>query len=407
MHICVLLNNDFTHDNRVKREVLALAQAGYQISLFALKSKKENVPGVEVLCDGRITVRRILPKTIPSFKVHNRALWQAFKKILYHYGRFDAIHVHDANMLPLGSYLSKIHFSKLIYDSHEYWRATFDTWLNTLIQSENKNKKIIKSIREVKQFIQFEEKVLKKCTALISVSQPITQKLLDVSNNPKIPFITLRNICESSEAKKQQNFHQHFSLPENTKILLYQGGITPIRGIPELLKMMETLERSDVVLILMGNIGKAYKEEFTSTVSRIFQEKRNVYYKEAVPSEELLSWTASADLGIHPILNHNLNHYYCLPNKVFEYLQAGLPQVVSDLPELGGLVKKYGIGFTFEPGNIEDMKRKVEAFFSGDYEQEQLATAIEQAKQVLNWETEQKKLIKLYDRVLPLPKRSG
>ena len=64
-----------------------------------------------------------------------------------------------------------------------------------------------------------------------------------------------------------------------------------------------------------------------------------------VPSDQVTLYAASADLGIAPIENVCLSYYYCSPNKLFEYLLAGLPVIASDFPEMRHIIDKYGDDF--------------------------------------------------------------
>jgi glycosyltransferase involved in cell wall biosynthesis len=109
-----------------------------------------------------------------------------------------------------------------------------------------------------------------------------------------------------------------------------------------------------------------------------------------------LHWTASADLGAHPILNTSANHYYCLPNKIFEYIQAEIPVAVSNFPEMQKIVDTYQIGVTFNPEDPKDIAAKIQACLGSPTYRENLR----QAKAILNWENEAKALLTLYQTVL-------
>jgi glycosyltransferase involved in cell wall biosynthesis len=121
-----------------------------------------------------------------------------------------------------------------------------------------------------------------------------------------------------------------------------------------------------------------------------------VFYKGFAPPDELLQWTASADLGLQPIMNWNMSYYLCLPNKTFEYIQAGLPIASSDFPELRNIVEKYNIGVLFDPDNPKQMAEEIQRYFDSPELQETYKANLKVAKEELCWETEEQKLIDLY-----------
>lgn len=79
-----------------------------------------------------------------------------------------------------------------------------------------------------------------------------------------------------------------------------------------------------------------------------------------MPPDEVVEFLATADVGVHPLLAGIPNHEMALPNKLFEYVHAGLPIVVTDLRELGSFVRKHGLGEAFRSGDPADMAAGVE-----------------------------------------------
>jgi len=93
---------------------------------------------------------------------------------------------------------------------------------------------------------------------------------------------------------------------------------------------------------------------------------RRIFFHEPVPVQHLLPYTASADAGIIPYPNLGLNKYYCTPNKLFEFIVAGLPILANDLPELNRFVAQQGIGMNLPMNSPEDIARAIDVFFSSD-----------------------------------------
>lgn len=400
--ICILLNNAYAPDNRVRRELDSLRNAGYQVDLFAVGSNDypafETFPGLNIY--------RVLKK-LPKYAPFTRLTLSAFWEIISKYGKYNFVHAHDANMLPLGFMLSKFWGARLVYDSHEFWASLFEEQHKKLL---NKSTAKNTEIRRLEHFQKFECWALSRCDAVISVNQSICG-LLQERATARIPHcIPIRNIPPFFEIPFQTQgtlngrprlFHQEFQLSPETSIVLYQGGIVRKRGISILLDVAEQLD--NVAFMIMGPTDDAYLKEIFTQVSLSPRLRQSFFFKAAVPPDELLCWTSSADLGIHPILNTERNHYYCLPNKIFEYIQAGLPVAASNFPEIQNIVSSYDVGFTFDPENSSEIAGKISQYFLNQSRQKEIAQNLSRAKQELCWEREAEKLMMLYQELGGIP----
>ena len=118
-----------------------------------------------------------------------------------------------------------------------------------------------------------------------------------------------------------------------------------------------------------------------------------------VPPDNVPLTLAQADIGIVLITGDSLSYQHSLPNKFFEAIAAGLPLVVSGIPELSRMVKEYEIGLLCDPTHPEDIAEKVEFLLRRD-NLEQYRINVEKAQTQLNWQNEEKKLIKIYEEIL-------
>lgn len=128
--------------------------------------------------------------------------------------------------------------------------------------------------------------------------------------------------------------------------------------------------------------------------------QERTFFIDEVSPEEILSYTSSADVGISPIENTCLSYYYCLPNKLFEYLMAGLPVAVSDFPEMAKIVKEYEVGEVFDPEDPQDIARAINAILRDEKKYQQYKENAKKASEVFNWENESKRLVNLYKELL-------
>jgi len=164
------------------------------------------------------------------------------------------------------------------------------------------------------------------------------------------------------------------------------------RGLLQLLEAFKELNDKAKHLVVMGD------GELETTVIKYAQENTNIHYKTAVKPDGLLNWTSSADIGFSTIENTGLSDYYCLPNKLFEYLMAGLPVIVSNLYELKRIVHNYNLGWVLEENTAEHIKTLIESIKKDDVTlyQASISNAIEE----FNWEKQEERLLKLYKELL-------
>jgi len=396
--IAFLLNNDFQFDSRVQREAIALTQAGHSVTVFCTRDKLKKLP-LQSEKDG-VQIRRAFRKEVNSFKPVTFRHVSGLASILAgKYGQFDVVHAHDANMLLVGWLLARVWKAKLVYDAHELWDSLYQFEREQTEQLPIPSGKKRKTIRDIERTRQIERFLLPRSHALISVNDSLCRMLNETARLPQERCVTLRNTAEYFESPEQRNrlFHEHFNLAADTKVLLYQGEIKSARGIESLLSAIELLPQANLVLVMMGSIPSAeYEKQLHARIEHSDLLRGRVLFKERVTRSELLPWTASADLGVAPILNIRANNYYCLPNKLFEYLQAEVPCATSDFPELKAIVEGYGVGFTFNPDHPQTLADALSDFFQHPERAEQYRQNARKAKRELSWEQEQRKLIALY-----------
>jgi glycosyltransferase involved in cell wall biosynthesis len=129
----------------------------------------------------------------------------------------------------------------------------------------------------------------------------------------------------------------------------------------------------------------------------------NVHFQPAVPYSEVLSYTCGADVGLVSVRPICLSYLYCLPNKLFECIQAGVPVLVNELPDCVSLLEHYGIGKVVRGDTPEHW---LEALRQMERENPSLKAKVKEglvrAQSELNWEKEQSSLTAIYGRLRPV-----
>lgn len=408
--ICIILKRNFEllkKDSRVLRECDSLINGGYAVSvvIFGDESSKiyENFNGIDVKIT-RIEDMRIVPDCNP-FKTVDRSKWSLLRKIIcfvlfrwiyafkYFYSTLlmllredaDVYHAHDLETLLLGYIASRIKNSKLIYDSHELWIESI--YFNNII---NKIRKPYHSI--------LEKYIIKRVDLVITVNESLAQHLAKLYKIEKP--VVLYNSPKYTEYKKKSNIlREKLSINENNKVVLYQGGFMSGRGLENLIDCAKYLN-NNIIIVLMGygDIKKSLQQKIDSLSLH-----DKIKIAGAVSSEVLIEYTASADLGVSPIQNICLSNYYSTPNKVWEYITAGIPFVASDFPEMRKLAVDENMGAVFNPENPKSIAGAINNLLeNSEIYQIKKRNVLKLAKEKYNWEKESLKLLKAYNN-LKLP----
>ena len=182
---------------------------------------------------------------------------------------------------------------------------------------------------------------------------------------------------------------QTFGLSDNDIIFIYQGAISSDRGIMLLLKVFSRLSREKHIVLL--GFG-----ELTDRVKEYALKYSNIHYLPAVSPYDIRKYTSSADIGVHLIENTCLNHYYCLPNKIWEYLDAGIPILVSDFPEMGKVVDLFHCGWKCNA--FEDAIVKLVEQITPKSIAQKRECAISSRK-YFGWHMEESKLLRVYGKL--------
>lgn len=142
-------------------------------------------------------------------------------------------------------------------------------------------------------------------------------------------------------------------LSPTARVVLYQGGFSDGRGLEVCVAAVPDLPE-DVHLVLLGY--GPLRDPLLEWAAAAGVGHR-VHVVDAVPPEELIQWTASADIGLMPYQPVSRNNLLALPNKIFEYTTVGLPIVVSDLPELRSIALDAGCGAVYDPFDPASLSR--------------------------------------------------
>lgn len=236
--------------------------------------------------------------------------------------------------------------------------------------------------------------MLSSCVGGIGASPYYAQVLRERYHISKVALV--RNMPPFQVIKKNDRLRQQLGLDPSVRIALYQGNIQPYRGLDVLVRAATFLEK-DIVIVLLGK----WVEPTISQLRALIKSEEvddKVKILPAVPWDELLDWTASADIGLSIIPpDSTLNKQTCLPNKFFEYLMVGVPVLTSTLEATAELIRKYDVGALVPSLAAEDVATVINTVLKDDAARTRMSmNALNVARKEFNWEIEQSHLLDLY-----------
>ncbi|MBC8296548.1 MAG: glycosyltransferase [Pelagibacterales bacterium] len=191
----------------------------------------------------------------------------------------------------------------------------------------------------------FEKHFIKKVNVIMVTAKTDGQYLKSLYGNLNIKLI--KNLPPQKLSPSRNNKLRDILKNYNSKILLYQGGLQQGRGLKSMINLLPHLKNCITVLIGSGTM----KQELLDYAVKKGVSDR-FFIINSVPYEDLLNLTAGADIGFALIEPYSQSYIQALPNKLFEYLLAEIPVIVSNFPEMEKVVEKYKVGRAVEPYNL-------------------------------------------------------
>lgn len=358
--------NDLVTDNRVNKTCLTLIECGFEVVLIG----------------------RILPKSLPipnwSFTTIRMRLFfldgplfyfffnlRLFFKLLFN--KADVLFANDLDTLLPNYLVSKLKSIPLIFDSHELFCEVPE---------------LLSNPAKRKIWLWFEKTIVPKLKNCITVNDSIAKIFED---KYKVKFTVVRNISSADEMFVPKS-KTELNLPNDKKIILLQGaGINIDRGAEELIDAMEFVENAVLLIIGSGDVWHILEQKIKNK-----NLKEKVILINKIPKKDLMHYTFNADIGLSIDKNTNLNYYYSLPNKIFDYMQAGLPILASRLPEIEKIIKQYKLGDFIDNHSPENIALKLNEMLSASLLLQEYKRNCLTAAKELSWTNEKQKLITIF-----------
>ena len=343
------VTNDLVTDRRVMRHATALREVGYDVTLL-----------------GRNELRVRSRKGWQFYAEYNLRLWWRLLRT-----KCDVMWANDTDTL-LGSYVaSRMKRKKLVMDAHELFPEVPE------LVGREKVKKVWERI---------ERKLMPKCDLLFTVCQSIADYYKEKSG---VEMTVVRNISderglmsdELAAAPRRSSLITHHS---SLHTLLYQGAVNLGRGVDWAIDALEFLP--DCRLVVAGG-GDLLEEMKRYAQSKPWAER--IEFTGRLTPEELVRLTPKASVGLVMLEDMGLNYHYALPNRIGDFVAAGVPMVVSNLPEMAAVVRRFDIGAIMDGTGAQALAKAVEKVLKRVWSENDFA----EARKDMDWEREKEKLI--------------
>jgi len=403
MKICMLAANDLINDPRVTRHAKSLANNGFDVTVLAVKT--ERAPTIEFRDGYRIqrigtAIQEKIQHVVGAVKIERRTRYVPhskqvgspkprgiFRRLSNSMIAFSAflernlqmariarsvradIYVsNDLDTLLAGVIASKRR-GRLIYDSHELWT---DQWQS-----------MPHHLRSL--YYTLEKSLIKKTGAVMTVNHFIAEELTRRYGiaTPEV-VLNCPDVLPTDLGAKPEK--------RQKKIALYQGRYVAGRGLETVIQACPYLER-DVTVLFRGLGDQEHK------LKELAANYNNCRFVDPVPMQDMVKAAAEADIGILAYLPTNLNNKYASPNKLFEYVQAGLPMVATDIPFLKEIILGEQIGLVFDGEDPRSIAHAINAATREPLLSE-MKENVKNAAKKYTWQNEEKKLVQIYEALM-------
>lgn len=366
----VCVTNDLSNDRRVDNTCSVLTSLGFEVTLVGRKRK------------GSIALK---PRKYATFRMR---LW--FDKGFLFYAeinmrlfffllvrRAGLIVANDLDTLWPAHLAAKLKSSDLVYDTHEFFTGVPE---------------LVERPRVQKVWTRIEQRIFPHLKYVITVNDSIADLYRELYNKT---LIVIRNVPPLRDTATDGR-KAALGIPEDKKVILLQGAwINKDRGGEEAVEAMAFIENAVLLVIGGGDVIHVLKE-----IAEKPGIKGKVIFKDRLPFEELCQYTAIADIGLSIDKDTNINYRFSLPNKLFDYIHAGVPVLASPLVEVSKIVSGYKVGELITSHNPESIAGSMLQMINNEEQLRHYKANCIKARTELCWDRERKIAEELYRRFL-------
>jgi glycosyltransferase involved in cell wall biosynthesis len=377
--VLMLLTNAYDPDPRVRQEALALIGMGCLVRLLAWDRDRKAAPAESM--EGVAVERVFLAST------HGRGTMQIFFYAwlyvkMFWAGlrmRFDVVHCHDLDTLPLGFLLGKMKRKPIVYDAHESFPDMLDGSVHRWVRS---------GLAHLENFF------IRRIDLLITVGEKLRRHFAERGARHTAVVGNWKRLRDFSRTGQENlKVRRALGIPDEALAVVCITQLLRDRKIEELL---EALDLCPNVYVILG--GKGILEE---TVKRAAAANPRIRFVGFVSGAQIAAYTCAADVVYYGFDPANPNARFSAPNKLFEALAAGRPLITGNFGEIGEVVAESGCGIVLPEYSPAEVQKALEKLADASERSRMAALAAQLGRTAMNWEKGEEVLYQEYSRLLP------
>jgi hypothetical protein len=391
----MLLRNEFTTDPRAKKMATTISNCGYVVDVMSFVNIKrvgnyiEGKVRVNYFSSGVETAKKVVAAHGDIVKGNNKTIDRTFLafiyimylnvKFTYYFLRYmnkkniKCIHANDLDTLPAAYIISRITGSKLVYDAHELFNELYSDYTHSL-------KVWLKLL---------EGWLMPRCDATYTVNSDIAEVMRD--RYGVLPEVVMNCPYYCTVTRTRTGVHEPY--------IIYLGSYQEERCIESVIKSIKWWENHDWKLFLRGWGGY---ENYLRRIAREFTDDTECVFLEPVPTDKIVESLVEFDIGIIPYPPHKtLNNKYSSPNKIFEYMMAGVvPIVPYGSVTMEHIVDEIGVNVRFESCVDHSIAIAIDTLICDPQFGEYRERCLELAKNKYNWGSQCLPVIGFYSELI-------
>ncbi len=397
--IAMVVNNAMAHDARVLKSAQALAEANAEVHVLGVGPQRESgslasaaLERLVVLPDRRLSVaygRWALARRLG--RMGPAANWHRSLAITAYYERAfvpalreiepDAIHIHDVHLISaVARYADEARVRPyLFYDAHEYVAG--------LAVSGGRTQ------RAVDGWAALEREYIQKMDRVITVSDGLSSKIRDTHGLTRDPAV-VHNAPLISAGAPSANLRLACGIGLETPLAVYSGAVSAARGLETVIAVLPYHPELHIAIVAVPH-PHPMTAEFRLQAQHLGVMDR-LHFPPPVSSYEVSGYLSGANFAVSPIIGTSISYDMALPNKLFEYLHAGLPMVVSNCQAISQFVTENQLGTVFKAGSVEDLTRAIGEVFNYSVNED-----THELKQRYSWQGQVPHLLEVYREKFP------
>ncbi len=368
-------------------EAQSLVDQGWQVRAIAISEREKQrgapPPGVEVQEVPLLT--RALPsgalmgaKYLELFVRQERAArsWPA-----------DLYIAHDLPALPQALVSARRRGAPVVYRAHELWTER-------------------KRVPGRALWRRIERRLARRADLVVAPTEAraaFLQQRLELPTAPLVVMNCPRLRSPQPGNRLAQMLRAAGVDAEGRRLVLYQGSVAASRCILELAAAAPRLPQ-DTLIVLLGPVDNRLRPQLERVLPHL---RDRVVLLPPAPLEEVWPVLCSAQVGLALYRPDSVNNRLCAPNKVFEYMMAGLPIIGSDCEGMAALVRGNGIGVLVNPEEPEDIARGIRSVLEDPQQDAMRARGVELAMRTYNWEAQFARLQEAYRTLVDRARRDA